>query len=222
MPAPDETAPPAPRVDGNGGLVETGNPEQGPDFYDENIARMSIPLAESPWLALYTAVADLLTPDPELAIADLGCGVGRFAELLAERGYRRYWGVDFSAQRVELARANVPGATFTVGDLRAPEIRDRYDAYETFTVMEVLEHLQEDRDVVRSIPAGRRVILTVPNYQAAAHVRYFTTVEAACERYGDLVELDTDRVATVPTRRNPSRWVVVLPGRRRSGEADPR
>src|SRR3954467_1231439 len=65
-----------------------------------------------------------LTDLPDGApVLDLGCGAGiPVAQLLAERF--QVTGVDISARQIELARQNVPGATFIqadMADLHFPE-----------------------------------------------------------------------------------------------------
>lgn len=60
-------------------------------------------------------------PAPPRSVLDVGCGHGRFAALLRERGSSAsYWGVDGSAELVALARERsdlIPGARFARVDL---------------------------------------------------------------------------------------------------------
>ncbi len=63
---------------------------------------------------------DKLTPllKPQAAVLDLGCGAGiPIDRYLVDRGFR-VSGLDISEKQIELARANVPGATFAVADMR--------------------------------------------------------------------------------------------------------
>jgi SAM-dependent methyltransferase len=90
-----------------------------------------IPISDRPLYTSFAWAYDLVVPSPaapqpdEVArlmagrktIADLGCGTGRHAAFLAERGFS-VLGVDASAQMLEVARRRTPqNATFEVGDL---------------------------------------------------------------------------------------------------------
>lgn len=59
-------------------------------------------------------------------VADLGCGSGSLAQLVAEQGHR-VDGVDFSPEMVRRASAKAgsyPGTTFVVGDAAEPPLRE--------------------------------------------------------------------------------------------------
>jgi tRNA (uracil-5-)-methyltransferase TRM9 len=60
-------------------------------------------------------------PAPPRTILDVGCGHGRFAQLLCERGLdASYWGVDASAEMLAIARERrdaIAGARFTQLDV---------------------------------------------------------------------------------------------------------
>jgi SAM-dependent methyltransferase len=72
-----------------------------------------------------TEVLDLAPGD---RVLDVGCGPGRHAYALAERGLLVH-GVDISRPFVELAREGAPpGTTFTVGDARALAVEGPFDA----------------------------------------------------------------------------------------------
>lgn len=65
---------------------------------------------------LTAAVLDALQPRPGERAFDLFCGVGLFAAALAAAGCR-VWGVEGSRRAVELARRNLPEASFVAGDV---------------------------------------------------------------------------------------------------------
>ncbi len=65
---------------------------------------------------------------PGMRVLDVGCGPGRHARALAERGLEVV-GLDISARFVELAREGAPaGATFVRGDAREMAYTEEFDA----------------------------------------------------------------------------------------------
>ncbi len=87
------------------------------------------------------------------AVLDAGCGTGALAEALAARDpTARITGVDVSAPFVAAARARVPGARFTTGDITALE-----DADGVFDAALSLLVLQFVPDRARAMRELRRV-----------------------------------------------------------------
>lgn len=186
--------------------------EQDASFYNENLDRHVAEVWESEWLPLYAVAASRIAPDD--AVADIGCGTGRLAKLLQLRGHRTYWGVDFASARIEEASAYVPEYEFTVADVLDPETTPAYAKFDAFVVLELLEHLEDDLRLVRAFPPGSRVVASVPTYDAAAHVRWFPTVDDAIARYSRLLEIEPSQVAVLPHGRK-GRQVFVFEGTRR-------
>lgn len=164
-----------------------------------------LPLEDSPWLEAYTEVARLIHPHEE--VVDLGCGTGRFIELLYRRGhYGRVTGIDWSeAALLEAAAYAKPRHQ----DASPPEwvVRDLADwrpdplraGNTVYVCTEVLEHLEDDRELVRRIPPGHRLIFTVPNFHSESHLRVFTNVSDLWRRYDRL--LDFRRWIMIGTQR---------------------
>jgi SAM-dependent methyltransferase len=64
---------------------------------------------------------------PGQLVLDVGCGVGAFLRLVAERGARPY-GIDASPALIDFARDRLPGADLRVGDMEAlPYADDAFD-----------------------------------------------------------------------------------------------
>ena len=175
---------------------------------------MTLPLEQSPWLDVYQMTLTLLPPG-DISIADLGCDTGRFAKLLQLNWYTRYFGIDFSARRIEEARAYVPSFRFEVGNVFDPNLRLLWQDYDVFVLTEVLEHLEDDRELIRSIPEGRLVVLSVPNFNSAGHVRRFDCHEQVRERYGDLLDFSQGRSFTNVRARRPEHRIFVSSAWRR-------
>src|SRR5215207_7339242 len=64
---------------------------------------------------------------PGQLVLDIGCGVGAFLRLVAERGARPF-GLDASEALLEVARQRIPDADLRVGDMEAlPYDDDTFD-----------------------------------------------------------------------------------------------
>ena len=63
---------------------------------------------------------------------------------------------------------------------------------------EVLEHITADLQVLEGVPAGRRVIATVPDFESETHVRWFESEESVAQRYGPLFDGFEVRTLTIP------------------------
>jgi SAM-dependent methyltransferase len=87
-------------------------------FYRRH-ARLFASKRDRPWPGMRRLLAEL--PAPPRSVLDVGCGHGRFAQLLRECGIAAsYWGVDASAELLALARARadlVEGARFARVDV---------------------------------------------------------------------------------------------------------
>ncbi len=179
----------------------------GPAFYDRALAdrRNSQWLAveRNPYRPLWEATAALV---PEgVSLVELGCGTGRLASLLVPK-VRAYLGIDFAPACIAEARRFVPDAAFLVADLRngVPEA-------EVYVANETLEHLDDDLALLRSLPSGSLVILSVPSFDSAAHVRHFPERWQALDRYA--LALAVDHVEYVP-HGTRGRFFHLIRGRR--------
>ena len=101
---------------------------------------------------------------PESArIADLGCGTGGNLEMLAKFG--DVTGVEPSHTAAQFARRRT-GATVVEGDAVATTLPDH--AFDLVTMLDVLEHLEDDRaglaEVKRILKPGGTYLITVPAF----------------------------------------------------------
>ena len=157
-----------------------------PSYYNANIPE-DLSLVTT-WRDLYNKVIDFLPADTNTAIADLGCGPGFFAKVLYERGYRIYWGIDFSKVYIEMARKAVPEFKFTSANLYHKVIREGFKNYDVFTLVQTLEHLRRDLLLLKAIPQGRKIIFSVPNTGGEGHVRVLVTQKEVAARYESIIE----------------------------------
>lgn len=160
--------------------------EQKAGFYG---ARISTDLSLNVfWRRLYDEAIKLLPPDIDVPIIDLGCGPGYFAKVLYSKGYKNYCGVDFAKACIEVARKNVPEFKFMIGNLYSKRIQEEFEKYSVFILLETLEHLERDTIVLKAIPKGRQIILSVPSAGGISHVRRFKTARAVRLRYNAFIE----------------------------------
>ena len=155
------------------------------------------PLDASPWLPIYEAAAKFV---PELPVIDLGCGTGRFAELLRRRGHTSYHGVDFAPSVVSEAwlYCQGDGFTFADADIRQWEHGPALPDECCYVLLEVLEHLDDDLDALARIPPGLPVVFSVPNFWSQSHVRRFLQPRDVFERYGALLDFDAWQSVAIP------------------------
>lgn len=173
--------------------------------YDDAYAGTADPCPsyrDSPLRELYDEVCRWLPSNA--VVHDLGCGTGMLAEALIGHGHHRgdgaYRGLDFSPVaisqalgRTHKALIDLSGDTpqtfdhaFIEADLRdwqQPE--NIYNA--VFVCLETLEHLDDDLQFVARIPAGRRLVMSVPTFNSVSHVRWFPTVGSVWARYDGLL-----------------------------------
>lgn len=167
--------------------------EREAEFYDQALDNPRhaswLPLEETPYRPLFEQTARLI-PDG-LDVVELGCGTGRLAALIAPR-VPSYIGLDFSPRRLEEARRYSPGLDFRLADLRT----DPIPAADLYVANEVLEHLDDDLGLLRRLPRGSQILLSVPSFDSADHVRSFPVAGSAAARYGAVLDIELEM--TVP------------------------
>jgi SAM-dependent methyltransferase len=147
-----------------------------PEFYDAALGRANY---RGGYRDLWRKTARLVPKDS--SVVELGCGPGLLRPYL---GVRSYVGLDFSARAIALARS-----TFRREDFRVADIREPIPVAETYVMNEVLEHLDDDLGLLRSLPPSL-VVLSVPSFDSASHVRFFPKEGAAVKRYGRVLAID--------------------------------
>lgn len=126
-------------------------------------------------------------PDKQ-RIIDYGCGVGQFAELCKRAGKWYVYGCDFSEVAIQAAKKRNPSIEqlFRVKDLRN-EDSFNFAYYDVAVFLEVLEHIEFDRELLGRIWKDKRIIMSLPNYMCSSHVRCFKDGQEIAERYGDIL-----------------------------------
>jgi len=116
--------------------------------------------SEEQQVPTYEAALERVQLDPGQLVLDIGCGAGVFLGLVAERGAKPF-GLDASEALIAAARARVPNADLSVGDMEAlPYDDDSFDLVTGFNSFffanDMVAALREARRV--AVPGGRVVI----------------------------------------------------------------
>ena len=141
----------------------------------------------SSYLGLWSALASMMST--EWRVVDLGCGPGQFAELLRDRGFYDYFGIDFSRTAIDAAREKFKKRGdfhFIPADLRTCPIPEA----DCYVMCEFLEHIEDDRKLLSRLPEGKKVIGSLPSFDCKGHVRFFGCEEDIRERYDNLLTFD--------------------------------
>ena len=168
-----------------------------PEFYDALVDDVSAPgmrlPEDSPYRELHQRVIERL-PDGA-SVVELGCGAGRLAgQLIATGKARSYVGLDFAPRVLGMAISHVPAGTFRLADLRSDPIPEA----EVYVATEVMEHLDDDLAVLRRLPLGSTVILSVPSFDSESHVRHFPERGQARTRYAAVLAVATEEYVALP------------------------
>jgi len=154
-------------------------------FYDNaylSAGKYDMHYSKTPYKNVWNEVLEICKG---LRVADFGCGVGQLADMMIDNNVDYSYGVDFSA--VAINKCKRLKADF----YRRSLYDDVYNLkpYDIALFLEVLEHVQKDIDIIKSVPEGREIILTVPNWDSSSHVRHFKSLEEAKERYSFLKDV---------------------------------
>lgn len=178
-----------------------------------------MPYEESPWRSIYDAMVNYLqesfdNPDKS-QILDLGCGTGRCAEAIRRAGFKNYLGIDFSSTRIEEAKRYVPQFKFLTLDVFSQEANALFQQFNTFILTEFLEHIEGDIDIIKMIPSGALVLFSVPNFDSAGHVRYFSSIHQVINRYEQFIDIDLPTYKIIPKPSQEKKVTFVAKGIKR-------
>ena len=167
--------------------IENGTLEASAEYYN-SIYKYSQKYRshgrESAYIPAWKHILSLLESRNISRILDLGCGPGQFAEFLAELNSDvDYIGVDFSSVAISQARRRCPQYSFYEETLPVEDYLKFGDS-DALICTEVLEHIEDDRSLMKSYPRGKFLVLSVPNFDSFAHVRYFLDRNDVVGRYG--------------------------------------
>jgi SAM-dependent methyltransferase len=97
-------------------------------------------------------------------VLDVGCGTGRLAIVLAERHGARVWGIDPSAEMLDVARSKQPAIGWKLASADALPFRDAW--FERAVTALVVHHLERPvafREIRRVLSDDGRFVISTPN-----------------------------------------------------------
>jgi len=127
----------------------------------------------SAWQAIY---GKFLPKNKKANILDAGCGNGGFVFWLQEGGYKNAFGVDISAEQVELAEK------IGVKNIKQEDVfnylKDKEDYFDLIFARDLVEHFKKD-EVLRllelfysSLKKGGKLVIQTPNAEGIFGSRY--------------------------------------------------
>ncbi len=139
------------------------------------------------------------------SILDLGCGPGQFAEHVRLRLPEvKYCGVDFSRVAIDAAQNKNPDFLFIKDSLPLKDYR-RFPFFDVVVCLEVLEHVDNDIGILSSIPHGKYIIASVPNFDSFGHVRFFIEKNKVIDRYEKFFE--NINILSISFGKNNKIWI---------------
>jgi SAM-dependent methyltransferase len=117
---------------------------KAPSSYDERFMDTMATeyLDRTPWTELrLEAVRDLLDPQPDDRVLDLGCAAGAITHYLSTFGAEPV-GIDFEALAIERARELFPGLRFEVADATQLPFADA--SFDKAVAADFVEHIEDD------------------------------------------------------------------------------
>jgi len=202
-------------------------PAKGKDFY-ENMYNTEQEYHhdyhDSIYLAVWAQVYRFLRRIPDVRILEVGCGSGQFASFLNAMGIQSYFkGFDLSDQAIQIARQRV-GFDFSQGD--ACDSKNYTGDYNTIVTLETMEHIPDEFAALNNMPAGKYIVMSLPDFEYESHYRWFTCTRQIEKRYyrhidiQEIVKIDHWYVVFGRTGSFAPNWVQRLFRTRRQAGAD--
>ena len=181
--------------------------QQGSEYYDGLWRKMEdVPEVFDNWKPLWRAIASEIEDRKIRGVVDVGCGLGHLAELLYHNeNIDRYLGIDFSEYAIAKCRERTlrEGFEFLQRDVLKEGVPYMTDGIggNAYVFCEILEHVNDDYSLLECVPDGDTIILTVPTFDDAGHVRHFLESWRVAQRYKDYFHRGYD-LRELPTKNH--------------------
>jgi SAM-dependent methyltransferase len=124
-------------------------------------------------------------------VVDLGCGPGNFTGVMVSRHQRPevYLGVDMSHNNIKIAKAAYPGWNFIYGDFNNPAIRQQYERYEAYLLLNMMDIMEDELAFLDTVPSQKPVLFSMPRFPKEGSLRYFDDPLALRDRYSNQLSI---------------------------------
>jgi SAM-dependent methyltransferase len=141
-------------------------------------------------------------------VADLGCGCGNFTGVMADKRqkFEVYIGVDQSHTQIQIARQAYPGWRFVYGDFSSPKVREEYERYEAYLLLNVLDTMEDDLAFLEAVPSGKKLVFNFQGRPAEGSLRHFANQYELRSRYSGLLSIKS--IGTCRQKSGPCGMVV--------------
>lgn len=171
--------------------ISSGSRAASPAYYDaiySTSEKYQVSGGNSEYAPVWQRIVEALNINGTTRILDLGCGPGQFAEFIASKlPSVVYTGLDFSGVAILNARQRCPNFVFEEQEFPIRNF-DTLPSFDTVICTEVLEHIEEDRELLEALPENTFVIASVPNFDSFGHLRVFRSEDEVRERYCSLFD----------------------------------
>ncbi|MDR1308462.1 MAG: methyltransferase domain-containing protein [Deltaproteobacteria bacterium] len=120
-------------------------------------------------------------------VVDLGCGPGNFTGVMVSRRQKPevYLGVDMSHNSIRIAKAAYPGWNFIYGDFLSPGVRQQYERYEGFLLLNMMDVMEDELAFLDTVPSQKPVLFSMPRFPKEGSLRYYDDMTALRDRYSN-------------------------------------
>lgn len=146
--------------------------------------------SESHYFKIWLEALEKLKKISSPKIIEIGCGPGQFANLLFDNRLNDYQGIDFSSEAIKYAknRNSDYNSLFNIDDAYTSNIFNK--DYNVAIIFEVLEHVNDDLNILEKIRRDTYIMFSVPNFYSDGHVRWFNSKLDIFNRYRKYVEYE--------------------------------
>jgi 2-polyprenyl-3-methyl-5-hydroxy-6-metoxy-1,4-benzoquinol methylase len=158
--------------------------ERGPSYYNR---AYESDRDTSKYRAIYKRILEWVQEKKAPRVLEVGCGSGDLAIELAENNIP-YRGFDFAQKALDLLEQRAPRVRSVCHPGNAYDLENFDGDYNIVVSVEVMEHV-DDLRVLRNVPAGKTVILSLPDFMAWSHLRVYGSEQEIRERFEDILDI---------------------------------